>query len=90
MPAQPDADDEMVMIDPDQLTLGEVEDFEQAAGQSIGTILGGQLNGKALVALVWVMKRRDNAAYTLEDARKVRLGQFSRTSAPDPPNAADG
>jgi len=83
------ADEELILVDPDDLTLGEVEDFEQASGTSIANVLAGEVSARALIALVWVMKRRDNPAFTMDDARKIRFGQFGKTTAPDPTNAAD-
>lgn len=76
--------EEVVNIDFDvnNLTLGEMEDFEEAVGASVFEVLAqGKITTKALIAFVWLTKRRDDENYTLEDARKVKVSSVEWTGA---------
>jgi hypothetical protein len=59
-------------MDIDTLTLGDIEDIENYAGLSFSEI-GEDKPGvsKLRTALVWVLKRKDNPAFTIEDARNI-------------------
>lgn len=85
-------------LDPDLLTLGDLEDFEDTVGRPVDEVLaprlildedgnktfdergrpitGVRIPAKALVCLVWLVNRKDNPAFTLADARKVRVDQL--------------
>lgn len=66
----------------DDLTLGELEDFEEAAGISVADIQarGGSMPVRAVSALVWVTKRRDDKDFTLDQARKIKLSEVEFTN----------
>lgn len=77
-------DKETVSIDFDDLTLGEADDFEQASGMSAQEAVAlaakkKPLPVKALIALVWIIKRRDDPKFTLEDARSIKVAEFAPT-----------
>jgi hypothetical protein len=58
----------------DDLDLGELCDLEDVAGADAVTGLGqGRLSAKGILAVVWIVNRRTDAAFTLEDARKVKV-----------------
>lgn len=62
------------MIDIDSLTLGEVAKVESLSGLSIGQIgETDQPKGLALAALVFVAKRREDPAYTWNQAQDVTV-----------------
>lgn len=61
-----------VVIDLDDLELGEIEEFEELSGVSIAQVQSG-LPAKAVTALVWIVKRKTDPNFTLEMARKVKL-----------------
>lgn len=64
-------------FDFESLTLNEVEQIELITGNSIDQILdAGQAKGKAMKAIIFVMKKRSNPDFTLEEA-----GQISMTEA---------
>jgi hypothetical protein len=82
-------------IDPDTLTIGDLEDFEMVTGKPMfdvlkpvqvrddeGQIVRGEdgrpetevkVTAVALKALVWISQRAENPAFTLDDARNVRV-----------------
>lgn len=64
-------------FDPDDLSLGEMEDLEDVTGLRILTIISdfekANPNAKELTALAWIMTRRENPDFTLEDARASKV-----------------
>ena len=71
-----------ISIDVNDLTLGEVEFFEEQSGLTLADLQAGQLTTKAVIALVCVTKRRDDPAYTMDDARKVKMSDFEVSADP--------
>jgi hypothetical protein len=64
-------------FDFESLTLNEVEQIELITGNSIDQILdAGQAKGKAMKAIIFIMKKRIDPDFTLEQA-----GQISMTEA---------
>jgi len=59
----------------DELTVGDIEDFEAACGVDITAIGPGNMPTKALAPLIWITERRRNPAFTLEDARAGEVQQ---------------
>jgi hypothetical protein len=59
-------------MDIDTLTLGDIEDIENYAGLSFSDI-GEDKPGvsKLRTALVWVLKRKSNPDFTIDDARNM-------------------
>lgn len=64
----------------DDLTLGEAEDLEEYLGMGldeIGAALkGGQASTKMVTALVWIAKRKEEPAFTLAQARNVKVAEL--------------
>jgi hypothetical protein len=64
-------------FDFESLTLNEVEQIELITGNSIDQILdAGQPKGKAMKAIIFIMKKRIDPNFTIEQA-----GQISMTEA---------
>lgn len=64
----------MKQFDFESLTLEEVELIENLTNTGIDEAFGnGKPKGKALAAFVWVVLKRDNPNYKMEDAKKVSL-----------------
>lgn len=59
-------------MDIDTLTLGDIEDIENYAGLSFSDI-GEDKPGvsKLRTALVWVLKRKTDPSFTIDDARNI-------------------
>jgi hypothetical protein len=66
----------MSSFDFESLTLEEVELIENLTNSSIDEAFGnGKPKGKALSAFVWIILKRDNPSYKMEDAKKITLKQ---------------
>jgi len=64
----------MNQFDFESLTLEEVEVIENLTNSSIDEAFGnGKPKGKALASFVWVVKKRQNPNYKIEEARKLSL-----------------
>lgn len=60
------------MITYDELTLDEIEEMEQLLGKAIDEAFGdGRPKGRALKVLVYIISRRENPKFTMEDAGKL-------------------
>lgn len=56
------------------LTLDEVETMENLIGESLDyAFIEGKPKGKALKVFVWVLTKRSNPDFTIEQASKVSL-----------------
>lgn len=68
-------DDDTVELDIEKMTLGEIETIEEIAGADAvaGLMSGGRMTAKVLIAVTYVVKRRDNPAFTLDDARAMKV-----------------
>ncbi len=66
------------VFDINELDLGELEDFAAATGIDPMQLQDGwQPTLKAVRAFVWLVKRRDDPALTLEDARRVKVSELA-------------
>lgn len=76
-----------VNLDLESLTLREIEDFETASNIAIGEIGNGKaMPARALRALVWIIQRREDPAFTYEDAGDVKVTELDfETAAPENP-----
>jgi hypothetical protein len=64
----------MNQFDFESLTLEEVELIENLTNIGIDEAFqNGKPKGKALSAFVWVVLKRDNPSYKMEDAKKLTL-----------------
>jgi hypothetical protein len=58
------------------LTLNEVETIEQLTGVSIDQVVAdGTPKGKNLKAIIFVMKRRENPNFTLDEAGRFSISE---------------
>ena len=61
-------------FDFESLTLNEVEQIEMITGNSIDQILdAGQAKGKAMKAIIFIMKKRLDPNFTLEQAGSISM-----------------
>lgn len=62
----------MAKFDFETLTIGEVEIIEHVSGSPIDALMDDKApKGKSLKAVVFTIKKREDANYTLEDAAKL-------------------
>ena len=72
-----------VVIDVNDLTLGEVEEIENLTGLTVGDFGDGtKMSAKLVTAFVYISKRRTDPDFTIEDARKIKLGEFQPVARP--------
>lgn len=68
---------EVIKFDADDLTLGEVCDIEDVAGEdAVGRFAQGDVSPKALAALVWIIRRRSEPEFTFADAKALRVADI--------------
>ena len=65
-------------MDFDDITIGEIEEIEDYANLPIQMIGDMDKVGthKLRVALAWIIKRRENKEFTLEDAKKITANEL--------------
>ena len=67
-------------FDFESLTLDEVETIENLIGESVDEAFkDGKPKGKALKSFIWIINKRSNPNFTMEDASKVSLGDAIAT-----------
>jgi hypothetical protein len=63
-------------FDFESLTLNEVEQIELITGNSIDQLLdAGQAKGKAMKAIIFIMKKRLDPNFTLEQAGSISMSE---------------
>jgi len=63
-------------VDYSDLTLGEIETIEELTGRTLDEIVEVKTpRGRLMRALVYVMTKRSNEAYTFEETAKLTLDQ---------------
>lgn len=74
----------MEKLDFNSLTLNEVEQIEAITGRSIEEIMNdGAPRGKAFKAIIWIMKRRNDKNFTLDQAGEVSMAEAAEMFAGD-------
>ena len=75
-------------IDPEQMTLRDMEDLEQVSGKPVGEFIakfqgkaGGDIrlvdfDAKTIVAMVWIFGRKSEPGLTLDAARDTALASL--------------
>jgi hypothetical protein len=85
-----------LVIDPKDLTIGDLEDFEELTGKSFNEAFaavkkdGSGVNLKDLKAIIFIVRRKTDPAFTIEDARNVKISEFRVGGDEDPTVAANG
>ena len=65
-------------FDFESLTLDEVETIELMTGASIDQIMSdGQPKGKALKAIIFIIKKRTDPSFTVEQAGSLKMSDVS-------------
>lgn len=74
-------------LDMDKLTLGELEEIEDATGRSLSDMDQGSV--KTMNALAWIAKRRKAPMTTLDDIRQLTAGDIEVVEDEDPTQAVE-
>jgi formate-dependent phosphoribosylglycinamide formyltransferase (GAR transformylase) len=65
-------------VDFNDITLGEIEDIEAYAGLPISQIADlDSTSSKLRTAFVWIVKRRENPAFTIADAKNLPASELA-------------
>lgn len=72
-------------FDVESLTLGEIADLEDVTGRSIGDIDWRRPSGKVVLGMAWILQRRENQCFTLDDARRLKWTEIEVEAKVDPP-----
>jgi hypothetical protein len=86
MPARKTVDDmsEVLSLNIDSLTLDEIDAIEEIIDAPLDALSKpGMRKAKLLKAMAYVIKRRDNPDFTIEDAGKLRI-QLKTKAKADP------
>lgn len=77
-------------FDLDKVTVGDIVDIEDTVGMAWDDIVDmDSPPTKVLLAMLWIVKRRDDPNFTLEDARNTPLAEVQAlTVGADPTDAA--
>lgn len=79
-------------MDFEDITLGEIEEIEDYAGLPIQMI--GDMNKvgthKLRIALAWIVKRRENPKFSIEDAKKMKASELLNIMGGDDDEAKKG
>lgn len=75
-------------IDVEEMTLAEMEFFEEQSGVPIQDLAGGNVPVRALLALITIQERRRDPKYTMDDARKLKFSDVNLTDSVDPTEGA--
>jgi len=72
-------------MDFDDITLGEIEEIEDYAALPISKI-GDDAPGviKLRIALAWIIKRRTNPTFTVDDAKKMTATELTSFFSENP------
>jgi hypothetical protein len=78
--------DNIFELDINSLTIGEIEEIEDLGGQPIDSLFSATgKKGKALRAIAFVMKRRENPDFTWEEAGDLRINLSGDEQDPTSP-----
>lgn len=79
--------DNLLKIDPDNLTLGDIEMIEEISGQPIGWLgKEDKPQGKMMVAIAYTVGLAKDPNYTMAQARKMRVEVEEEKVAADSPS----
>lgn len=73
-------------VDVDDLELGEIEIIEDVCDCAIADVDWGRMN--ATRAVVYVLLHREDAAFTMDDAKRVKVGALAEPEEPAKANGA--
>lgn len=80
---------EELVIDLSALTWGELEEIEKHAGpEAASNLMEGKVLPSATVVLLWIIQRRKDPSFTLDDARRLPITTPLRVENGENPTAA--
>ena len=86
--AEKDAADTIV-LDFNKLTWGELEELEHLTNpEAVEAVFAGKIRPSVMPVLIWIVKRREDASFTLDDARRTPLSVDLKVDWGNPRSAA--
>ncbi len=79
-----------IILDVGELTIGDVEDIEEICGRPFDELDFDKPSAKLVKAVVYILNRRTNPGFTLDDAREVKLSEVKVKRTEDRPTEAGG
>lgn len=76
-------------IDASQLTLRELSELESATGVPLSELME-QSQAKGIAGIAWLVKRRTDPAFTLDQALDLHMGDLEMIVAGEAPAASNG
>lgn len=77
-----------LQLDMDQISIGDLEDFEEYTGQTIDqidkAITGQKVSMKVLTGVALLALRQDNPDATIADAKRVKISELMGGADDDP------
>lgn len=81
-----------IRLDLSEWTMGDVADLEHAAEMSWSRIAAAMSSGDMpytlVIALAYIARRREDSAFTLADARSLKVSEFEIEVVPEAPLAS--
>lgn len=79
--------DDKLEVDLEDLSVQEIEDIEEYLDMPMDEMFkAGARRGKVLRAIGWIVKRREDPSFTIEDAGSLKISLSD--AKPDPTDAA--
>ncbi|MFE2245250.1 hypothetical protein [Streptomyces lavendulae] len=79
---------DVLSMDIDSLTIDEIETIEDIIDGPLDSLAKpGAKKGRLLKAMAYVVKKRENPEFTLEDAGRLRIELKAKKADPTAPNA---
>ena len=66
-----------IEIDPDDLTLNELAEFEKLSGSKMSQLGEGNFDAQTMIALVYIVLRKDHPGLTIEQVGELKLGAIN-------------
>lgn len=75
-------------LDMNEIAIGDIEDFEAYTGETIGVLDkiadGAGVSAKIYTGLALLALRQQNPEATIEEARRIKIGELQQVAAGDP------
>lgn len=90
-PRKPKAPEFVPILDVESLTLGEMCDIEEVTGEpaviTMVRVLNRSLSAKGVLACAWIVRRRSDPKFSLEDAKAMLIVSLNDLAQAEPQEA---
>lgn len=78
----------VIRINPDDLTIDEIEELDDLLEGGFSSMTNGRIPVKAMRVIAYLVMRRTEPDFTLEDAGKLKMSDFDMDDDPGEDGAA--